>query len=61
VSRFWVAVIAGGGGIVVGLWLAKQYAKSEVTDTIHSALGSVGLAGGTVEKIADAIVIPQVG
>ncbi len=42
--------LAFGGGVLVGLWLAKQYARKELDGTIHDALNHVGLAGGALEQ-----------
>jgi hypothetical protein len=47
------------GGVAVGLYLAKLYAKSEATSTIHSVLNSVGFGGGVVETITDRLVTPS--
>lgn len=47
--------LAFGAGVGVGLWLAKQYAKGQVHDSVHDALGKIGLAGGTVEDIVQTV------
>lgn len=60
-SKWLVAVLAGTGGIFVGLAIAKAYAQNKVGDNIHDALGAVGLAGGPFEEIAKGLIIPQVG
>lgn len=60
-NRFWVAVAAGLGGVVVGLLIARTYAQATVKGDIHDALNAVGLAGGKFESVADALIIPQVG
>lgn len=48
--------LAFGGGIAVGLWLAKQYASVKVSDSVHDALDKAGLAGGQVESIVQSVV-----
>lgn len=60
-NKFWVAVLAGTGGVIVGLLIARQYAQATVASDIHTALSKVGLGGGTVETLVSALVLPQVG
>jgi hypothetical protein len=60
-SKVWVAAIAGGLGVLTGLFLAKLYAQNKTENTIHDALSSVGLGGGVVENVAKGIIVPQVG
>lgn len=55
-SRLWVGIIAGAGGVVVGLYIAKLYARNEVKDTVDSFLSSVGLGGGEIQKAADGFI-----
>lgn len=48
------------GGVATGLFIAKLYAKKKTEDSVHSVLDAIGLGGGTIEEIADSIIVPQV-
>lgn len=58
-DKLWI-VGAFLGGVAVGLWVAKQYAKQTISSDISNTLNSVGLGGGTIEKVAQAVIVPQV-
>lgn len=58
-SKVWVAVIAASGGLIAGLMIAKVYAQQTIKTDISNTLGKVGLAGGVVEQVADAVIVPQ--
>jgi hypothetical protein len=58
-SRLWVGIIAGAAGIFVGIQIAKIYAQQTVKGDISSALNAVHLGGGTIEKVADALLVPS--
>jgi hypothetical protein len=60
-SKLWIAILAGAGGIAVGLLIAKEYAQQKVAGDIHDTLNAVGLGGGTVEQLAKNLIVPQVG
>ena len=60
-SKEWVAILSGAAGIVVGLLIAKEYARQKVEANVHDALAGVGLAGGNVENIVQNLVTPQIG
>lgn len=59
-SKIWIAVIAGGAGIIVGLQIAKAYAKSEISDASHDVLSVLGLSGGKVESVVNKVVLPLI-
>lgn len=59
-SKTWVAVIAGIGGIFVGLAIADAYAKNTVAADIHTGLNKLGLGGGVIEQTADQLIVPNV-
>lgn len=52
--------IVFGGGIAVGLLLAREYARREVNTTIHDGLAAVGLADGFIERTAQGLITPNV-
>lgn len=56
-SKIWVGVLAFAGGVFVGIQIAKAYAQNVLSSDIHSALGP--LAGGTIEAVADKLIVPQ--
>ncbi len=47
-----VGLIAFGGGVVVGLFAAKLYARSQVQGGIGSVFKALGLGGTALDKIA---------
>lgn len=58
-TRLWVGVLAFAGGVFVGIQVAKIYAQQTVKGDISTALNAVHLGGGTIEKIADALLVPN--
>jgi hypothetical protein len=59
VGKLWVGVLAFVGGVFVGTQIAKLYAQNVIKGDISSALGTIGLSGGTVETLADKLIVPQ--
>ena len=55
-SRAFVAVVAFGGGLAVGLLIAQVYARNKVTSAVDSGLAAIGLNGGWVQHTADSLV-----
>jgi hypothetical protein len=58
-SRLWIGVLAFAGGVFVGVQLAKAYAQTVIKNDVHDVLSKVGLEGGTIEDIADKVIVPQ--
>ena len=58
--RLWVGVLAFAGGVAVGLYVAKLYATSTLTNDANALLGHLGLGGGVVQNFVDQSVIPSV-
>lgn len=52
-GKIWVAVIAGGVGFGLGLFVAKMGYEAKVRGGIHDVLGKVKLDGGFVESTID--------
>ena len=48
------------GGVVVGLLIAKQYAKIKTESAIGDALDKVGLGGGIIQDYATRLIVPSV-
>lgn len=48
------------GGVAVGLFIAKQYARSQWSGAIHDGLAKLGLEGGVIEETADRLILPTV-
>jgi hypothetical protein len=59
VGKLWVGVLAFAGGVFVGIQVAKLYAQNVIKSDINSVLSPIGLGGGTVEAIADKLIVPQ--
>jgi len=55
-SRTFVAVLAFGSGLAVGLLLAQAYARSRATGAVDAGLRAVGLDGTWVQHAADSLV-----
>jgi hypothetical protein len=53
-------VLFFAGGVAVGLYVAKLYARSQVNGAIHEGLDAIGLGGGYIESIAQGLVTPAV-
>jgi hypothetical protein len=60
VSKLVVGLLAFAGGVAVGLYAAKLYARSQVDDAIHEGLDAINLGGGKIESVAKAILTPAV-
>jgi len=58
-TKVWIAVIAGGVGVFVGVQICKYYAKTKVQSGVDSLLGSVGLGGGAIQGFADQYIVPS--
>jgi hypothetical protein len=54
-SRTVGMVLAFGGGVAVGLLIAKYYARNKVQGGISDLLTSVGVSQGTANGIAQGI------
>lgn len=59
-SKTLIAVLAFAGGVASGLLIAKLYARQKVSDTVHTGLEAVGLAGGVTENLVQGVLVPQV-
>jgi hypothetical protein len=58
-SKTWIAVIAGVGGIGVGLLIAKFYAQSDATSSINSGLAAIGIGPGAIQTVVDRALVPS--
>lgn len=56
-SKTAVAAIAGGVGLIAGLLIARAVYRAKVAGGIGQALGAFGLGGGTIQSIAEAVVL----
>jgi hypothetical protein len=54
------ALVAGGLGVALGIYLTRSKVRAGWEDAIHSALGRVGLAGTPVEAELKNFILPRV-
>lgn len=59
-SKIWIAVLAGGAGVALGIYLTRSAVRSGWQKEIHDGLTKIGLGGGTLEQTVDDLILPRV-